>query len=379
MKAITIKSGEPQAVVAMAEVPTPRLQEADDVIIRVLCVGLDGTDREIIVDNYAVFPDGKADMVIGHELLGFVAEAGQQSGLSPGDLVTALVRRPCGDEDCINCRQGHQDYCQTGNFIERGIKGADGYLSEYVLEKAEYIVGVPTECLLYGVLVEPQSIVEKVWNQTQIIQQRMVWQPRTVLITGSGPLGILAALTCRILGLDTHVWSKSDTNSLNASIIRDIGAHYRQAEDSAEGPYFSGLTEYVKQSGQGFDMIWECSGHAPLGYEAIPLLNSNGILALLGVTPGDGCLNLPSDRMYFEMMHKNKCVIGSVNASRHDFETAISRLRNIESKHPGILEQLQTNRLSIDEVPHFDFSKNTIKTVVDLITKAEWTSLLSNS
>ncbi|WP_254777034.1 hypothetical protein [Paenibacillus sp. yr247] len=195
--------------------------------------------------------------------------------------------------------------------------------------------------------------------------------------SGLRPLGILAALTCRVLGFDTYVWSKSDSESLNADIIRSIGGQYRQAESSVDGPFFSGLTEYLKQMGKSFDMIWECSGHAPLGYEAIPLLSNNGILALLGVTPGNGRLDLPSDQTYREMVIKNKCVIGSVNASHHDFETAIKRLRDIEKQYPGMLGMLQTNRLSIEEVPDIDFANIKIKAVVDLIPPAQWASLLN--
>lgn len=379
MRAITIRDEESRVKVAMEDVPRPDVTGPEDVVIRVLCVGIDGTDREIIVDNFARYPNGKSEMVIGHELLGIVAESSVKSGFSPGDLVTALVRRPCGEEECANCRNERQDFCQTGNYTERGIARADGFLCEYVVEHAKYIVRVPNECMSYGVLVEPQSIVEKVWNQTMMIQKRMIWQPRTVLITGSGPLGILAALTCRAMGFDTYVWSKSDTESMNAAIIRSNGGHYQQAESSTEGTFFSGLTEYLKQLGKSFDMIWECSGHAPLGYEAIPLLNNNGILALLGVTPGNGRLELPSDHIYREMVIKNKCVIGSVNASHHDFETAINRLRDIEKQYPGMLGMLQTNRLSIEEVPNIDFANITIKAVVDLIPPSEWTSKLTNN
>lgn len=376
MKAITISGGENRANVTLAEVPKPVATGDENVIVQVLCVGLDGTDREIIVDNFARYPEGKSEMMIGHELLGVVAEAGAESGLSRGDLVTALVRRPCADPDCATCRSGRQDFCQTGRYLERGIQGADGFICEYIADHAKYLVKVPVECLAYGVLVEPQSIVEKVWNQAQIIQQRTLWQPQTALILGSGPLGILAALTCRVLGLDTYVWSKSDSESLNAAMIRSVGAHYRQAVSAAEGEFFSGLTEYANELGKSFDMIWECSGHAPLGFEAIPLLNRNGILALLGVTPGKGRLDLPSDSTYREMVIKNKCIIGSVNASHHDFMTAINRLRDIERQYPGMLAMLQTNRMSIEEVPDIDFSRIGIKAVVDLVPPAEWSSLV---
>jgi threonine dehydrogenase-like Zn-dependent dehydrogenase len=166
LKAITISGGEAQATVSLTDIPKPGLTGPGDVLIRVLSVGLDGTDREIIVDNFARYPEGRSEMVIGHELLGVVEEAGPESRLSRGDIVTALVRRPCGEEACVNCRNGQQDFCQTGNYVERGIKGADGFLCEYVVENAKYVVKVPEECLQYGVFVEPQSIVEKVWNQT---------------------------------------------------------------------------------------------------------------------------------------------------------------------------------------------------------------------
>lgn len=375
MKAITVAIGQDRAKVALRDVPKPELTGQDEVLIRVLCVGMDGTDREIIADNFATLPQGKTEMVIGHEVLGIVEEAGPESGLSRGDFVTALVRRPCAEESCVNCLGGEQDFCQSGEYTERGIKGADGYLCGYVAEKSRYVVKLPDACVPYGVFVEPQSIVEKVWSQTLIIQQRMIWKPRRVLIMGSGPLGLLAALTCRVLGLDTYVWSKSDEESLNADIIRRIGGCYRQAGPYTEGAFFSGLTEYAKQLNISFDMIWECSGYAPLGYEAIPLLNRNGILALLGVTPGSGRLDLPSDTTYREMVIKNKCIIGSVNASRHDFETAIDRLLDMERQFPGVLDRLQTNRLTIDEVPGIDFADIPIKAVVDLIPRTEWEAL----
>ncbi|MDR6879506.1 glucose 1-dehydrogenase [Bacillus sp. 3255] len=377
MKAVAIRDEESRVKVTVRDIPNPSLTGPEDVVIRVLCVGLDGTDREIIVENFARFPSGKLEMVIGHELLGVVAEAGIESGFASGDLVTALVRRPCGEEACVNCHHGRQDFCQTGNYTEHGIARADGFLCEYVVENAKYVVRVPNACMPYGVLVEPQSIVEKVWNQTMVIQERMIWKPRTVLITGSGPLGILAALTCRVLGFDTYVWSKSDPESLNAAIIRSIGGHYRQAESSTDGTFFSRLTEYGNQLGMSFDMIWECSGHAPLGYAAIPLLNNNGILALLGVTPGSDRLDLPSDQTYREMVVKNKCIIGSVNASHHDFETAINRLQEIEKHYPGMLSMLQTDRLSIDAVPDIDFAHIKIKAVVDLIAPTRWPAIMN--
>jgi threonine dehydrogenase-like Zn-dependent dehydrogenase len=392
MKTVVIRNGEEHQFVAVAELPAPELLNPEQVLIKVLCVGLDGTDREIVTDNFGMLPQGEDHMIIGHELLGVVEQAGVRSGLIAGDLVTALVRRSCKDMSCSNCRSDRSDFCETGTYIERGIKEADGYLCEYVVEDAKYVVKVPKECAPYGVLVEPQSIVEKVWNQVELIQQRMIWQPKTALILGSGPLGILVAMTCRVLGMETYVWSKSDPQSLNADIIRRIGGHYRQAgdvsgasdkhvgsaaADKGADRFFTGLTAYAAELNLRFDMIWECSGYPPLGYESVPLLNNNGVLALLGVTTGTGRLDIPGDLLHQEMVMRNKCVIGSVNASRRDFITGIDRLRTIEQLYPGMLDLLFSKRIAIEAVPDLDFSAIAIKAVVDVVPPEQWNAMLN--
>ncbi|MED4602518.1 alcohol dehydrogenase catalytic domain-containing protein, partial [Paenibacillus validus] len=163
----------------LCEVERPSRKTAADVLVRVLCVGLDGTDRELVSEKYGVPPEGEHSLIIGHESLGVVEEAGEDSGFTAGELVCALVRRPCTDPGCVNCRNGKQDFCETGEYVERGIKGAHGYLSEYYVEDARYLVRVPAGLLRYGMLTEPQSIVEKVWDEVQRIQQRLVWQPTT--------------------------------------------------------------------------------------------------------------------------------------------------------------------------------------------------------
>jgi threonine dehydrogenase-like Zn-dependent dehydrogenase len=317
-------------------------------------------------------------MVIGHELLGVIEQAGPESGLMRGEIVTVLVRRPCDDASCTACRHGQQDYCQSGAYTERGIRGADGFLSEYVVEQARYVVPIPAGCASYGVLVEPQSIVEKVCSQIAIVQQRVKWEPRTALITGSGPLGILTALTCRTMGLDTHVWSRSGNDSVNASLIRRCGAFYHEAEDAgtagpdsiAPGPedriFSSGLQQFVESRGIRPDIIWECSGHTPLAFESIKLLNPNGVLAILGVTSGSRRLDIPCDLLNQEMVLKNKCIIGSVNASRADFVTGIDRLQEMERDFPGLLGEMMTDRLTMEQVPGLNFSTLTVKAVVDL-------------
>ncbi|TNJ65616.1 glucose dehydrogenase [Paenibacillus hemerocallicola] len=384
MKAVVIRNGADRQYVTVAELSKPQPIRPDDVLIRVLAVGLDGTDREIVQDRYGVLPKGSEQMIIGHELLGTVEQAGPESDLSPGELVTVLVRRPCGDATCTACRHGQQDYCQSGTYTERGIRGADGFLCEYVVERSRYVVPIPADSVSYGVLVEPQSIVEKVCSQIAIIQQRVRWEPKTALITGSGPLGVLTALTCRTMGLDTHVWSLSAKDSINARLIRRCGSFYHEAGTAVTGeadadadsdagaavqtdrPFASGLDEFAASRGIRPDMIWECSGHTPLAFESMKLLNPNGVLAILGVTSGSRRLDIPIDLLNQEMVLKNKCVIGSVNASRADFENGIRRLQEMERMFPGLLGELMTDRLTMEQVPGLDFSDVAVKAVVDL-------------
>ncbi|WP_159881377.1 glucose 1-dehydrogenase [Paenibacillus puerhi] len=368
------------------EVERPRRRSAEDVLVRVLCVGLDGTDREIMTEKYGVPPAGESSLIIGHESLGIVEEAGPGAGLSPGDIVSALVRRPCAEPWCVNCRNGKQDYCESGHYLERGIKGANGYMSEYYVEDARYLVKVPLAQLRHGVLTEPQSIVEKVWDEVQRIQQRLVWQPKTAVILGSGPLGLLASLTCRCLGLETLVWSKSAADSAAADIVRQCGAEFQQSDswkaENGQGSQgnltesaASGLIAFLQSKGKQADLIIECTGYSPLAFESMRALGPNGVLALLGVTPGQTHIEIPADLINRELVLENKCIIGSVNASRKDFETGLYRLKRMEELFPGILDRLMTDRLTLEQLTELDFTQVGIKAVVDLVPPDEWAKL----
>ncbi|MBP1963532.1 glucose 1-dehydrogenase [Paenibacillus aceris] len=375
MKAIRVKQlrqGTPS--IALETVDDPVISHPQEVIVKVLAVGLDGTDKEILQEKYGIPPQGEDDLTTGHESLGVVAEAGRESGFQPGDLVTAIVRRPCRNQSCVNCRNGHSDYCQTGEFVERGIKGAHGFLSEFYKEDGRYLVQVPSELLEHGVLVEPQSIVEKVWDQVLRVQQRLIWEPKAALILGSGPLGLLAAITCRVLGLDVYVWSRSPQDSLQAQLVKDCGGVYQPAEDGGIS-----LTAYAEGLGKPLDLILECTGFSPLAFEAMSVLAPNGVLALLGVTPADRKLEISSDMLNQSMVLENKCVIGSVNAARKDFETAIYRLQQMEKMYPGWLYRLVTNRMKLDAVPQLDFASIPIKAVVDIVPVEQWRELVKQT
>ncbi|MGF7032081.1 threonine dehydrogenase-like Zn-dependent dehydrogenase [Paenibacillus mucilaginosus] len=373
--------GEPR--LELGEADKPQRRTGAEVLVRVLCVGLDGTDREIISEKYGVPPEGDTTLIIGHESLGVVEEADPATGLKPGDAVCALVRRPCTVPACVACRNGQQDFCESGAYVERGIKGAHGFLSEYYVEEARYLVRVPAEALPYGVMTEPQSIVEKVWSEVQRVQQRLVWQPKTAVVLGSGPLGLLAALTCRCLGLETIVWSKAPADSAGAQLVRECGGVYKEAEDApaaaagAEaGAAVSPLSAFLAAQGKRADLIFECTGFSPLAFDAMEALAPNGVLALLGVTPGSRSIRISADLLNRELVLENKLILGSVNASRRDFETGLYRLQQMEERFPGVLGKLVTERLRMEDVPQLDFAKLGIKAVVDVVPQEQWVQLV---
>ncbi|MBB3113539.1 threonine dehydrogenase-like Zn-dependent dehydrogenase [Paenibacillus phyllosphaerae] len=374
MKAVKITgmngdgNGKGKSVV-VTEQERPTIRQPNEVLAKVLCVGLDGTDRELINGPYGTPPAGETELIFGHEALGVVVETGSEVGLKKGDLVSIVVRRACHEPACVNCRNGRSDYCQSGAYTERGIKGAHGYLTEYIVDEERFFIKIPTECRDYGMLAEPQSIVEKVWDEVQHIQQRLIWQPKEALVLGSGPLGLLAALTSRCLDLNVHVWSMSAPDSPEAQLIERIGGVYHQA---GKGDGSQTLSDYVKQLGLTVDLIWECTGYSPLVFEAIDVLGPNGVLAMLGLSAGGRKTELATDHLNMEMVLENKCVVGSVNAARKHFETGIYRLQQMNEKFPGIFSQLLTKRLAIEDVPTFRFEEAGIKAVVDLVPPSMW-------
>lgn len=371
MKAAKVTDMSKGKAIRVGEHPKPVLAQPNEVLVKVLAVGLDGTDREIMTGPYGEAPSGEDELIFGHEAMGVVVEAGTEAGLAPGDLVSVVVRRPCHDPACVNCRNGRSDFCQSGQYTERGIKGAHGFLTEYIKDEDRFFIKLPEACRTFGMMAEPQSIVEKVWDEVQHIQQRLVWEPRAALVLGSGPLGLLAALTSRCLDLNVHVWSMSAPESPEAELIRQIGGVYQQTNGES-GP--ASLSAYAEGIGARFDLIWECTGYSPLGFEAMDVLAPNGVLAMLGLSAGGRKSEIPVDKLNMEMVLENKCVVGSVNASRKHFETGIYRLQQMEQRWPGVVASLITKRFTLDDVPKVDFSAIGIKAVVDVVPVEQWKS-----
>src|SRR3989441_1840946 len=242
MKAIAVFPGRRE--VKLIEQERPTLRAPTDVKLRMLEVGICGTDREIAAFQYGTPPAGSEHLVIGHESLGQVVEVGPAvTRLKQGDLVVPMVRRPCPHAECVACRAGRQDFCFTGDFSERGIKNLHGFMTETVVDEERYMHLVPPALREVAVLVEPLTIAEKALIQVEQVQQRLPWacavepgKPRTAchraVVLGAGPVGLLGAIALAAAGYDTSVYSRERAPNPKADLVAAIGGHYSSAEEA---------------------------------------------------------------------------------------------------------------------------------------------------
>jgi threonine dehydrogenase-like Zn-dependent dehydrogenase len=336
MKAIAVFPGKPNSA-HLAELAKPSVSDVPDgrgVVVKVLRVGVDGTDREINAAEYGAAPDGYDFLVIGHEGFGQVEAVGPNvSFIRPGDFVVATVRRPGSSlYDAI----GLQDMTTDSQYFERGINLRHGYLTEYYVEDEEFVVKVPSGLRDVGVLLEPMTVAQKGITQAYEIQRRMkVWRPRTAAVMGSGTLGLLASLALRLRGLQVTTFGRTQRPYFNADLLARIGAQYiatteRSIKDAAADLH-------------GFDLIFEGTGSSAVVFESMQVLAKNGALVLTSITGGDRTLEVPGDRINLDFVLGNKVMVGSVNASRENFETGVRDMAQAEAEYPGWLRQLLTH------------------------------------
>jgi glucose 1-dehydrogenase len=336
MKAIAVRPGQPNSV-HLADLAKPSPSDVPGgrgVLVKVLRVGVDGTDREINAAEYGAAPDGYDFLVIGHEGFGRVEAVGPNvSFLRPGDFVVATVRRPGKSlYDAI----GLQDMTTDSQYFERGINLRHGYLTEYYVEDEEFVVKVPQGLKDVGVLLEPMTVAQKGITQAYEIQRRMkVWRPKTAAVMGSGTLGLLATLVLRLRGLEVTTFGRTSRPYLNADLIDAIGARY--VNTSRES-----IVETAKRSGP-FDLIFEGTGSSQVVFESMEALARNGVLVLTSITGGMHTLEIPADRINLEFVLGNKVMVGSVNASRENFETGVRDMSQAEAEYPGWLRRLLTH------------------------------------
>jgi threonine dehydrogenase-like Zn-dependent dehydrogenase len=318
MKAITVEPKKPGSA-RFEEVPEPDVGNGS-VLVEAIAVGVCGTDVEIAEGKYGWSPPGKGRLVLGHESLGRVLDPGPATGLKKGDLVVGIVRRPDA-VPCPNCAVGEWDMCRNGQYTERGIKEIDGYMSERWRIEPEYAMKVDPSLGLLGVLLEPTTVVTKAWEQVVAVGQRAFWTPRTMLVTGAGPIGLLAALVGKQHGLDVHVLDRVEAG-LKPELARELGATYHSGS--------------VMDIGFEPDVIIECTGVGSVIADSIQQIAAGGIVCLTGVGAGGAVGRVVAD-VAAAVVLKNNVVVGSVNANKRHWYKATEALARADRKWLGRL------------------------------------------
>jgi glucose 1-dehydrogenase len=355
MRAVAVTPKQPGSA-RQVELPIPTTARGM-AVMRVLEVGIDGTDTEINEGLYGEPPPGAPFLVIGHEAISVVEAVGEGvSDFKPGDLVVSTVRRP---DDCPNCQVGESDMCLFGTYTERGIKGAHGYMGEYYSETPAFMVKIPPALRPFAVLLEPLSIVEKATFQAWKMQERMLWQPKRAVVLGAGPIGILGTILLRLRGLEVHVYAKSAPESLQARILTDLGATYQSVDDHP-------VTGIKNDLGQ-IDFVLEGTGNSEVAFDAMAQLGTNGVLCLTGVSAGNRSIEIPADVINLQMVLGNRVTFGSVNANRRYFEMGLEHFQQAERTWPGIFERLITRRVPFgDFLSALDRRPEDIKTLLTI-------------
>jgi threonine dehydrogenase-like Zn-dependent dehydrogenase len=301
--------------------------------VQAIAVGVCGTDVEIVEGKYGWAPRGKTRLVLGHESLGRVIDPGPSGALQQGDLVVGIVRRP-DPVPCSNCAVGEWDMCRNGQYTERGIKEIDGFMSERWRIDPEYAMKIDPSLGLLGVLLEPTTVVAKAWEQVVAVGQRAFWEPQTLLVTGAGPIGLLAALVAKQHGLDVHVLDRVQSG-LKPELVRALGATYHTGT----------------VAGVGFepDVIVECTGVGQVIADSIGAIAPGGVVCLTGIGSGGRTGGLSTADVAANLVLRNNLVVGSVNANKRHWYKAGQALARADR---AWLTRLITRRVPPDQFEH---------------------------
>jgi threonine dehydrogenase-like Zn-dependent dehydrogenase len=307
MRALTVEPGSPNSLRLEDMAPPPHSDGA--VLVRALALGICGTDREIDEGKYGWAPPGQKRLILGHESLGEVEEAPAHSGFKSGDLVVGIVRRP-DPVPCPACAAGEWDMCLNGKYTERGIKQRNGYGCEQFRVEADFLVKLDPALGKLGVLLEPASIVAKAWEQVERIASRApFFKPRSALVTGAGPVGLLAALMAKQRGFEVHVLDRA-ADGPKPALVRDLGATYHAGDPGSLEP----------------DIVVECTAANPVVLDVIQRVAPDGIVCLAGVSATGHKTDIDVGAISRSIVLKNDTVFGSVNANRRHYRDAAEAL-----------------------------------------------------
>jgi threonine dehydrogenase-like Zn-dependent dehydrogenase len=352
MRALTIAPGRKRSL-ELSEIDEPTPGEGD-LLVDGLLLGVCGTDKDLIAGEYGWAPPGSDRLVLGHESLGRVRTAPEGSGFAPGDLVVGVVRRP-DPVPCGACAHGEFDSCRNGGYVERGIKQLDGYGSEVWTVEAGYAVKLDPALSDVGVLLEPMSVLAKAWDQIDKIGSRAWFEPRSVLVTGAGPIGLLAAMIGARKGLDVHIYDHNEEGP-KPKLAADLGAAY----------HFTGMAEAVAKAEP--DIVIEATGVPSLVFGAIGATGSFGITCLTGVSPPGRKIEVDAGGVNRDIVLENVVVFGTVNANLGHYATAAQYLAEADRDW---LRRIITRRVPMRRFKDaFHGQPDDIKVVVDLQDKS---------
>ena len=347
MRALTVEPGRANSL-RLDERPEPAPREGT-LLVQAVALGIGGTDREIIAAKYGAAPPGERRLVLGHESLGRVIEAPDGSGFSTGDLVAGVVRRP-DPVPCPACAGGEWDMCRNGRYTERGIKQADGYGAERFRLRPEFAIRIDPALGVLGVLVEPASVLAKAWDHIERIGARTrTWRPRSVLVTGAGPVGLLAALMARQRGLEVHVFDRH-ARGPKPELVASLG-----------GVYHYGGVEQLPDLQPG--VIIECTGAAAVVAEVVQRCGSDGIVCLAGISSGGRTLDFDIGGFNRQTVLRNDVIFGTVNANRAHYEAAVAALAKSD---PAWLSRMISRRVPLERwAEAFEARPDDVKVVID--------------
>ena len=365
MKAIALIPGT--AGVSLTNVEEPEISAPDEVKIKIMQVGICGTDREEVRGGRAAAPAGKNQLIIGHEMFGQVVAVGAAvSAVVPGDYAVFTVRRGCNE--CLACLNNRSDLCYTGKYTERGIKGADGFQAEYVVDKENYLIKVPERIKNIGVLTEPMSVASKAIDEAVTIQLARLksiipgenWlEGKKALIAGIGAIGLMAAFALRLKGAEVLGMDIVDEESLRPQLLKQIGGLYIDSRKVSP--------ENLEQSFGECDFIFEATGIAKLQVELIDALAINGIYVVTGIPSGKRPETIMAGRLMQQMVLKNQIILGSVNASPAHYQIAVQNLDASLERWSDTVQNIITQKIPFtrfaEAFDHHD--ANEIKVVVD--------------
>ena len=345
MKACTVKPGDLDSA-GVEEIPGPPPADGD-ILVEGLYVGVCGTDVEISVEGYGKPPSGHERLVLFHESLGRVLDAPSGAPVAAGDLVAGVVRRP-DPVPCEPCSKDQWDFCRNGQFTERGINGRDGYGSQQWRIEPKFVIKLDPSLDRLGVLLEPTSVVAKAWDQIDKIGARAVVTPERALVTGAGPIGMLAAMIGRQRGLDVTVLDRV-TDGPKPDMVRDLGATYVTSLDALPGPP---------------DVVVEATGIGQLVFDVLGHAAPDAIVCLTGISSGTRTVDVQADAVNKEMVLSNQVVVGSVNAGLDNYTQAAAALAKADNDW---LARLITRTVPMPQWPQaLKREPDDIKVVVDL-------------